>query len=190
MADGVGRHHVQDDRVADVALPPRGKGRGKKKAAMTQITQPPLPGVRRAAGRADLRPESLPRSGAASQRTAAGQQPWCACHRSWQDEERAGRQDPRRSRDHGDRIRGLGVFLIPYPLGSQLVSRDGTDLPGCGSRRNCCPSSWPSYTSTSRSRCCDDQLNSPCAGDRACTRVSGQRTQVMPQATRRKAPNG
>ena len=125
VADGVGRHHVQDDRVADVALPPRGKGRGKK-AAMTQITQPPLPGVRRAADRADLRPGSLPRSGA-SQRTAAGQ-PWCACRRSWQDEERAGRQDARRSRDHGDRIRGLGVFLIPYPLGKppRLTRRDGS----------------------------------------------------------------
>jgi len=181
---------VQDDRVADVALPPCGRGRGKKEAAMAQLTQPPpsrRPSVPRAAPISARGP--CPGSGTASQRTAAGR-PWCACRRSWQDEERAGCQDARRSRDRGDGIRGLGVFLIPYPLGSQLVSRDGTDLPGCGSRRNCCPSSWPSYTSTSRSRCCDDQLNSPCAGDRACTRVSGQRTQVMPQATRRKAPNG
>ena len=175
---------------------------------MAQLTQPPpsrRPSVPRAAPISARGP--CPGSGTASQRTAAGR-PWCACRRSWQDEERAGCQDARRSRDRGDGIRGLGVFLIPYPLGSQLVSRDGTDLPGCGSRRNCCPSSWPSYTSTSRSRCCDDQLNSPCAGDRACTRVSGQRTQVMPQATqmstgncarvkaglkvptRRKAPNG
>ena len=47
-------------------------------------------------------------------------------------QERAGRQDARRSRDRGDGIRGLGRLPFPIPWGSYLVLRDGTDLPGCG----------------------------------------------------------